>query len=254
VRIPSQGGSWSHREVSQIARRWRRMLGGARLGQPASVPASVSLQRLPEGLVVRWATAFSQARGLRMTTSSGSYAKNQASLPAKAGGEARTLRGRAVRGDRGRRHGTSRHVELRVRNNLATGRVAFFDPAALRFSRRRRRSGRSWRDRQGERHAARAKEWLPRPTRRLRSGENHLGLLNLRVRPRPLAAQRHHLIPFLVFKPRLGHPLATLPSAIRRSARGSRPSRRALSTPSATRGLTGSYDRAQISAPGWRAC
>ena len=193
--------------------------------QPASAPAPVSVAALAgrrcssalgDGFLKLEVCADDVVRV--------AYAKDQAFFARKSlAAQPKRCEGAQFEVTEGAGTATLATSKLRVRIDLATGRVAFFDPAGTPVL-EEKEGGRTLmaRDRPGRGHAARAAR-VARPRRRgaLRSRREPARSPEPEgIRPRPLAAQRHHRDSLPGFEPRLGHPVGQhLLHPIRRSAR-----------------------------------
>ncbi len=193
-------------------------------GHPASAPVQVNLQRMPDGVLVRVGEGFLKLEVCAEDVVRVAYAKDQAFFARKSLSAA-PKRCDGAQFDVTQAAGTATLAtsKLRVRIDLATGQVAFFDPSGAPVL-EEKAGGRMLRPAtvQGRGNAARAPR-VARPCRRgaLRSRREPAWPREPQgIRPRPLAAQRHHRDSVSGFEPRLGYPLGQyLLHAIRRSAR-----------------------------------
>jgi alpha-D-xyloside xylohydrolase len=168
----------------------------------ASAPAPVSLQRTPEGVLVRVGDGFLKLEVCADDVVRVAYAKDQgffarkslAAQPKRCDGAKFDVTESAVAA-------TLVTAKLHVRIDLATGRVAFFDPSGTPVL-EEKEGGRTLMAAtvQGEDTQHVRQEWLPHADEALYGlGENHLGLLNLKGYD--LDLWQHNgtiVIPFLV--------------------------------------------------------
>jgi alpha-D-xyloside xylohydrolase len=171
-------------------------------GHPASVPAPASLQRTPEGLLVRAGDGFLKLEVCANDVVRVAYAKDKAFFARKSlAAQPKRCDGAQFELTEGAGAATLATPKLRVRIDLATGRVAFFDPAGAPVL-EEKAGGRTIMAAtvQGEDTQHVRQEWLPHADEALYGlGENHLGLLNLKGYD--LDLWQHNgtiVIPFLV--------------------------------------------------------
>jgi alpha-D-xyloside xylohydrolase len=169
---------------------------------PASVPAPASLQRTPEGLLVRAGDGFVKLEICADDVVRVAYAKDQAFFARKSlAAQPRRCEGAQFEVTEAAGTATLATAKLRVRVDLVTGRVAFFDPAGAPVL-QEKEGGRTMMAAtvQGEDTQHVRQEWLPHADEALYGlGENHLGLLNLKGYD--LDLWQHNgtiVIPFLV--------------------------------------------------------
>ena len=169
---------------------------------PASIPVPMSLQRLPEGLVVRVGDGFLKLEVCAVDVVRVAYAKDQAFFARKSlAAQPKRCAGAQFEVTEGAGTATLATSKLRVRIDLATGRVAFFDPSGSPVL-EEKDGGRTLvaATVQGEDTQHVRQEWLPHADEALYGlGENHLGLLNLKGYD--LDLWQHNgtiVIPFLV--------------------------------------------------------
>ncbi len=169
-------------------------------GQSASLPAPVSLQRVPEGLVVRVGDGFLKLDVCADDVVRVAYAKDQAFFARRSlATQPKRCDGAQFDVTEGAGTATLATSKLRVRVDLATGKVAFFDPAGAPVLEEKERTIMAATV-QGEDTQHVRQEWLPQADEALYGlGENHLGLLNLKGYD--LDLWQHNgtiVIPFLV--------------------------------------------------------
>ena len=171
-------------------------------GGPASIPAPVSLQRLPEGLLVRAGDGFLKLEVCADDVVRVAYAKDQAFFARQSlAAQPKRCDGAQFEVTEGAGTATLATLKLRVRVDLATGRVEFFDPTGAPVL-QEKDGGRTIMAAtvQGEDTQHVRQEWLPHADEALYGlGENHLGLLNLKGYD--LDLWQHNgtiVIPFLV--------------------------------------------------------
>ncbi|HJX64623.1 MAG TPA: TIM-barrel domain-containing protein, partial [Polyangia bacterium] len=170
--------------------------------QPASGPVPVSLQRLPEGVLVRVGDGFLKLDVCADEVVRVAYAKDQAFFAHKSlAAQPKRCDGAQFEVTEAAGIATLATSKLRVRIDLATGRVAFFDPTGAPVL-EEKDGGRTIvaATVQGEDTQHVRQEWLPHADEALYGlGENHLGLLNLKGYD--LDLWQHNgtiVIPFLV--------------------------------------------------------
>ncbi|MGB8293801.1 MAG: TIM-barrel domain-containing protein [Polyangia bacterium] len=169
-------------------------------GQSASLPAPMSLQRVPEGLVVRVGDGFLKLDVCADDVVRVAYAKDQAFFARRSlATQPKRCDGAQFDVTEGAGTATLATSKLRVRVDLATGKVAFFDPAGAPVLEEKERTIMAATV-QGEDTQHVRQEWLPQADEALYGlGENHLGLLNLKGYD--LDLWQHNgtiVIPFLV--------------------------------------------------------
>jgi len=167
---------------------------------PASIPVPVSLQRLPEGLVVRVGDGFLKLEVCADDVVRVAYAKDQAFFARKSlAAQPKRCDGAQFEVTEAAGAATLATSKLRVRVDLASGRVAFLDPAGAPVLEEKERTIMAATV-QGEDTQHVRQEWLPHTDEALYGlGENHLGLLNLKGYD--LDLWQHNgtiVIPFLV--------------------------------------------------------
>ncbi len=169
---------------------------------PASIPVAMSLQRMPEGLVVRVGDGFLKLEVCADDVVRVAYAKEQAFFARKSlASQPKRCDGAQFDVTEGAGTATLATSKLRVRVDLTTGRVAFFDPSGAPVL-EEKDGGRTIvaATVQGEDTQHVRQEWLPHADEALYGlGENHLGLLNLKGYD--LDLWQHNgtiVIPFLV--------------------------------------------------------
>jgi alpha-D-xyloside xylohydrolase len=169
---------------------------------PASMPAPVNLQRTPEGLLVRAGDGFLKLEVCADDVVRVAYAKDQGFFARKSlAAQPKRCDGAQFEVTEGAGTATLATSKLRVRIDLATGRVAFFDAAGAPVL-EEKDGGRTIMAAtvQGEDTQHVRQEWLPHADEALYGlGENHLGLLNLKGYD--LDLWQHNgtiVIPFLV--------------------------------------------------------
>ena len=149
---------------------------------PASIPVAMSLQRMPEGLVVRVGDGFLKLEVCADDVVRVAYAKEQAFFARKSlASQPKRCDGAQFDVTEGAGTATLATSKLRVRVDLTTGRVAFFDPSGAPVL-EEKDGGRTIvaATVQGEDTQHVRQEWLPHADEALYGlGENHLGLLNL---------------------------------------------------------------------------
>jgi alpha-D-xyloside xylohydrolase len=160
----------------------------------------VSLQRLPEGLVVRVGDGFLKLEVCADDVVRVAYAKDQAFFARKSlAAQPKRCDGAQFEVTEAAGAATLATSKLRVRVDLASGRVAFLDPAGAPVLEEKERTIRAATV-QGEDTQHVRQEWLPHTDEALYGlGENHLGLLNLKGYD--LDLWQHNgtiVIPFLV--------------------------------------------------------
>jgi alpha-D-xyloside xylohydrolase len=162
----------------------------------------MSLQRVPEGLVVRVGDGFLKLEVCADDVVRVAYAKDQAFFARKSlAAQPKRCDGGQFEVTEGAGTATLATAKLRVRIDLATGRVAFFDPSGSPVL-EEKDGGRTIMAAtvQGEDTQHVRQEWLPHADEALYGlGENHLGLLNLKGYD--LDLWQHNgtiVIPFLV--------------------------------------------------------
>ena len=170
--------------------------------QPASVPAPVSVARMPEGLLVRAGDGFLKLEVCADDVVRVAYAKDQAFFARKSlAAQPKHCEGAQFDVTEGAGTATLATSKLRVRIDLATGRVAFLDPSGAPVL-EEKEGGRTMTAAtvQGEDTQHVRQDWLPHADEALYGlGENHLGLLNLKGYD--LDLWQHNgtiVIPFLV--------------------------------------------------------
>jgi alpha-D-xyloside xylohydrolase len=170
--------------------------------QPASGPVPVRLQRLPEGVLVRVGDGFLKLEVCADEVVRVAYAKDQAFFAHKSlAAQPKRCEGAQFEVTEAAGIATLATSKLRVRIDLATGRVAFFDPTGAPVL-EEKDGGRTIvaATVQGEDTQHVRQEWLPHADEALYGlGENHLGLLNLKGYD--LDLWQHNgtiVIPFLV--------------------------------------------------------
>jgi alpha-D-xyloside xylohydrolase len=169
---------------------------------PPSIPVAMSLQRVPEGLVVRVGDGFLKLEVCADDVVRVAYAKDQAFFARKSlAAQPKRCEGAQFEVTEGAGTATLATAKLRVRIDLATGKVAFFDPSGAPVL-EEKDGGRTLMAAtvQGEDTQHVRQEWLPHADEALYGlGENHLGLLNLKGYD--LDLWQHNgtiVIPFLV--------------------------------------------------------
>jgi alpha-D-xyloside xylohydrolase len=160
----------------------------------------VSLQRLPEGLVVRVGDGFLKLEVCADDVVRVAYAKDQAFFARKSlAAQPKRCDGAQFEVTEAAGAATLATSKLRVRVDLASGRVAFLDPAGAPVLEEKERTIMAATV-QGEDTQHVRQEWLPHTDEALYGlGENHLGLLNLKGYD--LDLWQHNgtiVIPFLV--------------------------------------------------------
>jgi alpha-D-xyloside xylohydrolase len=162
----------------------------------------MSLQRVPEGLVVRVGDGFLKLEVCADDVVRVAYAKDQAFFARKSlAAQPKRCDGAQFEVTEGAGTATLATSKLRVRIDLATGKVAFFDPSGAPVL-EEKDGGRTLMAAtvQGEDTQHVRQEWLPHADEALYGlGENHLGLLNLKGYD--LDLWQHNgtiVIPFLV--------------------------------------------------------
>jgi alpha-D-xyloside xylohydrolase len=170
--------------------------------QPASGPVPVRLQRLPEGVLVRVGDGFLKLEVCADEVVRVAYAKDQAFFAHKSlAAQPKRCEGAQFEVTEAAGIATLATSKLRVRIDLATGRVAFFDPTGAPVL-EEKDGGRTIvaATVQGEDTQHVRQEWLPHADEALYGlGENHLGLVNLKGYD--LDLWQHNgtiVIPFLV--------------------------------------------------------
>jgi len=170
--------------------------------QPVSVPVPTNLQRVPEGLVVSVGDAFLKIEVCADDVVRVAYAKDQAFFAHKSlAAQPKRCEGAPFEVTEAAGSATLATAKLRVRIDLASGKVAFFDPSGAPVL-EEKNGGRTLMAAtvQGEDTQHVRQEWLPDPDEALYGlGENHLGLLNLKGYD--LDLWQHNgtiVIPFLV--------------------------------------------------------
>ena len=171
-------------------------------GHPASVPVQVSLQRVQEGILVRVGDGFLKLEVCADDVVRVAYAKDQGFFSRKSlMAQPKRCDGAQFEVTEGAGTATLATSKLRVRVDLASGRVAFFDPAGAPVL-EEKDGGRTLMAAtvQGEDTQHVRQEWLPHADEALYGlGENHLGLLNLKGYDLDLWQHNGTLvIPFLV--------------------------------------------------------
>jgi alpha-D-xyloside xylohydrolase len=171
-------------------------------GCPATIPAPVNLQRVPEGLLVRVGDGLLKLEVCADDVVRVAYAKEQGFFARKSlAAQPKRCEGAQFEVTESAGTATLATSKLRVRIDLATGRVAFFDPSGAPVL-EEKDGGRTMMAAtvQGEDTQHVRQEWLPHPDEALYGlGENHLGLLNLKGYD--LDLWQHNgtiVIPFLV--------------------------------------------------------
>jgi len=169
---------------------------------PASIPVAMSLQRMPEGLVVRVGDGFLKLEVCADDVVRVAYAKDQAFFAHKSlATQPKRCEGAQFDVTQGAGTATLATSKLRVRVDVATGKVAFFDPAGAPVL-EEKDGGRTLMAAtvQGEDTQHVRQEWLPHADEALYGlGENHLGLLNLKGYDLELWQRNGTIvIPFLV--------------------------------------------------------
>ena len=169
---------------------------------PVSAPVSAALQRVPEGVLVRVGDGFLKLEICASDVVRVAYAKDQAFFVRKSlATEPKRCDGAQFDVTEGAGTANLATSKLRVRIDLATGRVAFFDPAGKPIL-EEKDGGRTIMVAtvQGENTQHVRQEWVPDAEEALYGlGENHLGLLNLKGYD--LDLWQHNgtiVIPFLV--------------------------------------------------------
>jgi alpha-D-xyloside xylohydrolase len=162
----------------------------------------MSLQRVPEGVVVRVGDGFLKLEVCADDVVRVAYAKDQAFFARKSlAAQPKRCEGAQFEVTEGAGTATLATAKLRVRIDLATGKVAFFDPSGAPVL-EEKDGGRTLMAAtvQGEDTQHVRQEWLPHADEALYGlGENHLGLLNLKGYD--LDLWQHNgtiVIPFLV--------------------------------------------------------
>jgi len=169
-------------------------------GQPAAVPAPAILQRLPECVLVRVGEGFLKLEVCADDVVRVAYAKDQAFFARKSlAAQPKRCAGAQFEVTEAAGAATLATAKLRVRIDLASGRVAFFDAAGAPVLEEKQRTLMAATV-QGEDTQHVRQEWLPQDDEALYGlGENHLGLLNLKGYD--LDLWQHNgtiVIPFLV--------------------------------------------------------
>jgi alpha-D-xyloside xylohydrolase len=169
---------------------------------PASISVPVSVARMPEGLLVRAGDGFLKLEVCADDVVRVAYAKDQAFFARKSlAAQPKRCEGARFEVTEAAGTATLATSKLRVRVDLATGRVAFFDPSGAPVL-QEKDGGRTIMAAtvQGEDTQHVRQEWLPHADEALYGlGENHLGLLNLKGYD--LDLWQHNgtiVIPFLV--------------------------------------------------------
>jgi len=151
--------------------------------RPASVAAPVSVARIPEGILARVGDGFLKVEVCTDDVVRVAYAKDQSFFARKSlASQPKRCEGTQFQVTEGAGTATLATARLRARINLATGRVAFFDPAGAPVL-EEKDGGRTMMAAtvQGEDTQHVRQEWLPQADEALYGlGENHLGLLNLK--------------------------------------------------------------------------
>ena len=169
---------------------------------PASAPVPMRVQRLPEGVLVRVGDGFLKLEVCADDVVRVAYAKDQAFFARKSlAAQPKRCAGAQFEMTEAAGTATLATSKLRVRVDLATGRVAFLDTTGAPVL-EEKDGGRTLMAAtvQGEDTQHVRQEWLPHPDEALYGlGENHLGLLNLKGYD--LDLWQHNgtiVIPFLV--------------------------------------------------------
>ena len=170
--------------------------------QPVSIPVPVRVARMPEGVLVRVGEGFLKLEVCADEVVRVAYAKDQAFFARKSlAAQPKRCDGAHFDVTEGAGTATLATSKLRVRIDLATGRVAFFDPSGAPIL-EEKEGGRTMMAAtiQGEDTQHVRQEWIPNADEALYGlGENHLGLLNLKGYD--LDLWQHNgtiVIPFLV--------------------------------------------------------
>jgi len=171
-------------------------------GHPAPVPAKAGLQRVSEGLLVRVGDGFLKLEVCADDVVRVAYAKEQGFFARKSlAAQPKHCDGAQFEVTEAQGTATLATAKLRVRVDLTTGRVAFFDPSGVPVL-EEKENGRTLMAAtvQGEDTQHVRQEWLSQADEALYGlGENHLGLVNLKGYD--LDLWQHNgtiVIPFLV--------------------------------------------------------